>query len=66
MRKGDPYLPDHANWLKIRNRNYSQWVGREELLEQERARVFAVFVATLLRGHITPARLSQGRPSRHA
>ena len=36
-RKGDPYLPDHATWLKIRNRNYSQWFGREELFERERA-----------------------------
>jgi bifunctional non-homologous end joining protein LigD len=35
-RKGDPYLPDHATWLKIRNPNYSQWVGREELFERER------------------------------
>ena len=34
-RKGDPYLPEHAQWLKIRNRNYSQWVGREELFERE-------------------------------
>ena len=36
-RKGDPYLPDHATWVKIRNRNYSQWIGREELFERERA-----------------------------
>ena len=36
-RKGDPYLPEHATWLKIRNRNYSQWVGREELFERERS-----------------------------
>jgi bifunctional non-homologous end joining protein LigD len=28
-RKSDPYLPDHATWLKIHNQNYSQWVGRE-------------------------------------
>ena len=35
-RKGDPYLPDHATWLKIRNRNYSQWAGREKLFERER------------------------------
>jgi len=34
-RKSDPYLPEHAQWLKIRNRNYSQWVGREELFERE-------------------------------
>jgi hypothetical protein len=26
----------HANRLKIRNREYSQWVGREELCERER------------------------------
>lgn len=32
-RKSDPYLPNHATWLKIRN---SQWVGREELFERER------------------------------
>ena len=35
-RKGDPYLPEHANWIKIRNQNYSQWIGREELFERER------------------------------
>jgi len=35
-RKSDPYLLEHAEWLKIRNRNYSQWVGREELFERER------------------------------
>jgi hypothetical protein len=29
-------MPEHANWLKIRNRDYSQWVGREELFERER------------------------------
>jgi len=23
-RKSDPYLPDHATWLKIRNQQYSQ------------------------------------------
>ena len=34
-RKVDPYLPS-ASWLKIRNRNYSQWVGREELFERGR------------------------------
>jgi bifunctional non-homologous end joining protein LigD len=35
-RKSDPYLPEHASWLKIRNQNYSQGVGREELFERER------------------------------
>ncbi len=35
-RKADPYLSEHATWLKIRNREYSQWVGREELFERER------------------------------
>jgi ATP-dependent DNA ligase len=35
-RKGDPYLEEHAHWLKIRNHSYSQWVGREELFERER------------------------------
>jgi bifunctional non-homologous end joining protein LigD len=35
-RKSDPYLPEHATCLKIRNRDYSQWVGREELFERER------------------------------
>ena len=34
-RKFDPYLPS-ASWLKIRNLNYSQWLGREELFERER------------------------------
>jgi bifunctional non-homologous end joining protein LigD len=36
-RMSDPYLPEHATWLKIRNRSYSQWIGREELFERERA-----------------------------
>ena len=30
------YLSEHATWLKIRNSNYSQWIGREELFERER------------------------------
>jgi ATP-dependent DNA ligase len=31
------YLPDRGTtWMKIRNRSYSQWVGREELFERER------------------------------
>jgi hypothetical protein len=28
-------MPEHANWVKIRNREYSQWVGREELFKRE-------------------------------
>jgi bifunctional non-homologous end joining protein LigD len=37
-RKYDPYLLDgSAGWLKIRNRKYSQWAGREELFERERS-----------------------------
>ena len=35
-RKFDPYLPDTTRWFKIRNPNYSQWIGREELFERER------------------------------
>lgn len=35
-RKSAPYLQEHAQWLKIRNRSYSQWIGREELFERER------------------------------
>jgi bifunctional non-homologous end joining protein LigD len=35
-RKFDPYLPDQASWLKIRNPNYTQWAGREELFDRER------------------------------
>jgi hypothetical protein len=35
-RRGGAYLPDsEPDWLKIRNRNYSQWIGREELFERE-------------------------------
>ena len=34
-RRYDPYLPESAAWLKIRNGNYSQWAGREELFERE-------------------------------
>jgi len=36
--KHAPYDPEQATWFKIRNRNYSQMVGREELFEQERHR----------------------------
>jgi ATP-dependent DNA ligase len=35
-RKFDPYLPNLASWLKIRNTSYSQWEGRQELFERER------------------------------
>ena len=35
-RKFDPYLPDKASWLKIRNPNYFQWEGREDLFDRER------------------------------
>ena len=35
-RKFDPYLPALAMWQKIRNQNYSQWAGREELFDRER------------------------------
>jgi len=32
-----PYLPDReSTWLKIRNKSYSQWIGREDLFEKER------------------------------
>ena len=34
-RRLDPYVPS-TSWLKIRNRSYSQWVGREEMFERER------------------------------
>jgi len=35
--RGTPYLPGQdTTWFKIRNREYSQWVGREELFERER------------------------------
>jgi hypothetical protein len=33
-----PYLTDRkTTWIKIRNREYSQWIGREELFERERS-----------------------------
>ena len=36
-RKRGAYLPDSTpDWLKIRNRHYSQWIGREKLFERER------------------------------
>lgn len=35
--KFDPYLQNNAKWYKIRNRHYSQWVGREKLFERERS-----------------------------
>lgn len=34
MRKFDPYLlGGSASWFKIRNRNYLQWLGCEELFD---------------------------------
>jgi hypothetical protein len=36
-RKYDPYIAEHARWLKIRNTAYSQWVDREKLFERERS-----------------------------
>ena len=38
--KSGPYVSDRENstWFKIRNREYSQMVGREELFERERHR----------------------------
>ncbi len=34
-----PYLSEQATtWFKIRNRNYSQWAGPEELFERDRSR----------------------------
>ncbi|HYH00331.1 MAG TPA: hypothetical protein VD837_14455, partial [Terriglobales bacterium] len=37
--KGSPYLQEaKPTWFKIRNRCYSQWIGREELFERERER----------------------------
>ena len=36
--KCSPYLPkQETTWFKIRNRNYSQWAGREELFEREQS-----------------------------
>ena len=36
-RKQGTYLPQEpSSWVKIRNRSYNQWVGREELSEGER------------------------------
>jgi len=37
--KFSPYMnADERHWVKIRNRHYSQWAGREELFERERHR----------------------------
>jgi len=36
--KHAPYNPERPTWFKIRNRKYSQMVGREELFESERHR----------------------------
>jgi ATP-dependent DNA ligase len=44
-RKSGSYLLEQpATWLKVRNRHYSQWVGREELFERDGAaiRIFGV------------------------
>ena len=36
-RKDSTYRPQETTtWLKIRNTDYSQWAGREELFERER------------------------------
>lgn len=35
--KYGPYLQDQAQWIKIRNRGYSQWKGREQFFECERS-----------------------------
>jgi bifunctional non-homologous end joining protein LigD len=35
-RKDGAYQGTDPDWLKIRNREYSQWIGREELFERER------------------------------
>ena len=39
----DPYLLEHASWLKIRHRDYSQWAGREELFERAGAILISKF-----------------------
>jgi ATP-dependent DNA ligase len=31
-----PYTTERTTWFKIKNRNYSQMAGREELFERER------------------------------
>ena len=31
-----PYTTERTTWFKIKNRNYSQMEGREELFERER------------------------------
>ena len=31
-----PYTTEHTIWFKIKNRDYSQMAGREELFERER------------------------------
>ena len=36
-RKFDPYLPGQTSWLKIRNPNYGQWAGRQDLFDRERS-----------------------------
>src|SRR5581483_9973566 len=38
--KSAPYIAsaERTTWFKIRNRRYSQWVGRHELFERERHR----------------------------
>jgi len=32
-------LEQETTWFKIRNKRYSQWVGREQLFERERKSV---------------------------
>jgi ATP-dependent DNA ligase len=36
-RKDALYTPEETSWVKIKNRDYSQIVGRKELFERKRA-----------------------------
>jgi bifunctional non-homologous end joining protein LigD len=42
-----PYIPDsRPSWLKICKTDYSQWIGREELFERERAGILILTCGT--------------------
>jgi ATP-dependent DNA ligase len=34
-----PYTPDATTWVKIKNRQYSQAIGREEFFDGRKGRV---------------------------
>ena len=61
----NPYVPT-ASWSKIRNRMYSQWVGREALFERERHKEPAAPWRALNWGRLSKISLLQSGRRRRA